>query len=194
MAYKLFFIFINIIILLNFVYSAPYDTNENIGYDIIKGQDNEFFCPNGSSLICCPLLAHRVATEYHSRCASIILINNSGYNLTLETVDLEDGRWITTDDYERIIDVNCEPHSILNGESEAISSVTSHFFGGIMGFVTFTMDDDISSQFVISWDVPTVGSPGRRQRQSYVHVPINQQGRQSYSSIGQDNKQSYNFF
>ncbi|GES99097.1 hypothetical protein GLOIN_2v1548905 [Rhizophagus clarus] len=156
MAYKLFFIFINIIILLNFVYSAPYDTNENIGYDIIKGQDNEFFCPNGSSLICCPLLAHRVATEYHSRCASIILINNSGYNLTLETVDLEDGRWITTDDYERIIDVNCEPHSILNGESEAISSVTSHFFGGIMGFVTFTMDDDISSQFVISWDVPTI--------------------------------------
>jgi hypothetical protein len=279
MAYKLFFIFINILILSTFTYSVPSDTFEHIDYDIIKGQDNEFFCPNGSNIICCPLLAHRVATENHSRCASIILVNKSGYNLTLETVNLEDGRWITMNDYGQIIDINCEPHSILNGESEAISSVTSHFLGGILGLVTFTMDDDISSKIIISWDVPTIGSPGyfvnflsetsnnkyiikpqntfgdtvfrieiheripwtwptiplhfllplfiiffaipccccicipiifeifkeqssnnyRRQdqRQSYYNNLLNQQGRQqgrqSYNSVGQDNKQSYNY-
>lgn len=159
MVYKLFFIFINIIILSTFTYSVPYDTVEHIDYDIIKGQDNEFLCPK-SNVICCPLLAHRVASENHSRCATIILVNKSGYNLTLETVNLEDGRWITMEDYGRVIDVNCEPHSILNGESEAISTVTSHFLGGVLGFVIFTMDDDISSKFVVSWDVPTIGSPG----------------------------------
>ncbi|CAB4478479.1 uncharacterized protein OCT59_027281 [Rhizophagus irregularis] len=160
MVYKLFFIFINIIILSTLTYSVPYDTVENIDYDIIKGQDNEFFCPNNSNVICCPLLAHRVASENHSRCATIILVNKSGYNLTLETVNLEDGRWVTMEDYGRVIDVNCEPRSILNGESEAISTVTSHFLGGVLGFVTFIMDDDMSSKFIISWDVPTIGFPG----------------------------------
>ncbi|PKY20219.1 hypothetical protein RhiirB3_407955 [Rhizophagus irregularis] len=64
------------------------------------------------------------------------------------------------EDYGRVIDVNCEPRSILNGESEAISTVTSHFLGGVLGFVTFIMDDDMSSKFIISWDVPTIGFPG----------------------------------
>ncbi len=128
---------------------------------IIEQDIGPFFCQNGTSLSCCPLLAHRVASEHHSRCASIILINKSGYSITLKSVSLEDGRWVTSDDSDDI-DINCEPQtdSLANGQSEVFSSVTSHFLGGILGFATFTIHDDISSNFTISWRVPTIGSPG----------------------------------
>ncbi|CAB4374947.1 hypothetical protein RhiirA1_446798 [Rhizophagus irregularis] len=162
MAYKLSLIFVNIIILVllsTFAYSAPYNnTTEHNENDIIKEQDDNFICLSGSNIACCPQLAHHVASKYHSRCASIVLINKSGYNMVLDIINLEDGRWVTSDDYDDI-DINCEPHSLLNDESEAISSVTSHFLGGISSVVIFTIDDDISSSFFISWNVPTIGSP-----------------------------------
>ncbi|CAJ0763539.1 16671_t:CDS:2, partial [Entrophospora sp. SA101] len=84
----------------------------------------DFACQNGTSLGCCPLLAHRIASQHHSRCATIILINNTGYNITLAASSLEDGRWVTQYDYDGNIDINCMPHSLIDGQSEAISSVS----------------------------------------------------------------------
>ncbi|RIA86945.1 hypothetical protein C1645_778420 [Glomus cerebriforme] len=167
MSHKKLIVFVNIILILVFLststYSAPHDTIDTIEHDlnIIEEQDMNFFCQDGTSTSCCPPLAHRVASKHHSRCASIILNNKSGYNMSLSTINLEDGRWVTSkDDDDGYIEINCEPHSLLNGESEAMSSVTSHFLGGVKGYVIFTMDDDISSNFIISWEVPTIGSPG----------------------------------
>lgn len=175
-------IFVNIIILVflsTFTYSAPYNntTEHDNEYDII-GQNDNFICLSESSLFCCPQLAHRVASKYHSRCASIVLINKSGYNMALDIINLEDGRWVTSDDYDGI-DINCEPHSLLNDESEAISSVTSHFLGGISSTVFFTIDDDISSSFVISWKVPTIGSP------KYLIEFLGESSRDKYNIITQ---------
>ncbi|RIB04014.1 hypothetical protein C2G38_2048790 [Gigaspora rosea] len=172
MSPKQFIIFIIILILsITFTYSVSYDTIENdtIENDTIKNnttendkfekEDINFFCRNGTSLNCCPHLANRIANEHYSRCASIILINNSGYNMTLNIVNLEDGRWVTSNDYgDDSISINCEPRSLLEHESEAISSVTNHFLGGVQGYVSYIIEDDTSSQFIISWEVSPIGS------------------------------------
>ncbi|CAG8486892.1 30762_t:CDS:2 [Gigaspora margarita] len=79
--------------------------------------------------------------------------------MTLNIVNLEDGRWVTSDDYgDDSININCEPHSLLEHESEAISSVTNHFLGGVQGYVSYIIEDDMSSQFIISWEVSPIGS------------------------------------
>ena len=83
--------------------------------------------------------------------------------MDLDVNNLEDGRWITSKDYEdygnNIDIVDCQPRSLLVGESETISSVTSHFGGGVKGYVSFIINDDTSSIFTISWEVPTIGPP-----------------------------------
>jgi hypothetical protein len=119
-----------------------------------------FYCQSGSSQSCCVQLAHRVSNDYNSRCASIILTNNSGYSMTLEVGNLEDGRWLTSEDYsgENGININCEPHSLGDDESETISSVTSHFLGGSKGYVIFNIHDNTTSSFTISWNAPFIGS------------------------------------
>nr|CAG8472912.1 6745_t:CDS:2 [Entrophospora candida] len=150
MYYK--FIFINIIIIV-LVFSSTST------YSALTEQDIDFACQNGTSLGCCPLLAHRIASQHHSRCATIILINNTGYNITLAASSLEDGRWVTQYDYDGDIDIDCMPHSLLGGQSEAISSVSSHFLGGIKGYLFFEINDANSSNFLISWNVPIIGSP-----------------------------------
>ncbi|CAG8646203.1 9056_t:CDS:2 [Paraglomus brasilianum] len=115
------------------------------------------FCQNGTSLTCCPLLAHRIASEHHSRCASIVLNNKSGYNIRLVVSRLEDGRWVTSDD-SGDIDIDCSPRTDLaNGESEVFSSVTSHFLGGISGYVTLIINDNVSTTFAIDWKAPSIG-------------------------------------
>jgi len=123
----------------------------------IEETGGPFFCQNGTSLTCCPLLAHRIASEHHSRCASIMLNNKSGYNIRLVVSSLEDGRWVTSDD-SGDIDVDCSPRTDLaNGESEVFSSVTSHFLGGIRGYATFIINDEVSTTFTIDWMAPLIG-------------------------------------
>ncbi|CAG8649399.1 5004_t:CDS:2, partial [Paraglomus brasilianum] len=108
-------------------------------------------------LACCPILAHRIASEHHSRCASIILNNKSGYNIRLVVSSLEDGRWVTSDD-SGDIDIDCSPRTDLaNGESEVFSSVTSHFLGGISGYALFIIDDKAFTTFAVKWKAPTIG-------------------------------------
>nr|CAG8563848.1 9092_t:CDS:2 [Entrophospora candida] len=85
-------------------------------------------------------------------------INHVNKNMWLHPC-LEDGRWVTQYDYDGNININCTPHSLINGQSEAISSVSSHFLGGIKGYLFFEIGDANSSNFLISWDVPTIGSP-----------------------------------
>ncbi|CAG8497255.1 1680_t:CDS:1 [Cetraspora pellucida] len=157
MSHKQFIIFaITLAFLTTFTYSTPYETIE----DDIFEQDINFFCKNGTNLSCCPHLANRIAHKHYSRCASIILINNSGYNMTLDVVNLEDGRWVTSDDYgDDVIDINCKPRTLSNYESEAISSVTNRLLGGVIGYVSYTIDDDMSSKFIISWEVSAIGQP-----------------------------------
>src|SRR6266480_4824879 len=158
---KPFIIFTIVILVLSptSIYSA---------YDLIKkdisaaeGQNISFYCKNGTSQLCCSQLAHRVSSDNHSRCASIVLTNDSGYNMTLVAKNLEDGRWITSDDYGggNGININCQPRSLLVNESETISSVSSHFFGGVKGYVSYNIHDNMTSKFTISWKVPTIGSP-----------------------------------
>ncbi|CAG8434281.1 11191_t:CDS:1 [Scutellospora calospora] len=144
-----------LVFLLHFTYSAPHDTIE------AERQNIDYFCRDGNSQNCCPHLANRVANENFSRCASIILINNSGFKMTLVNENLEDGRWVTSHDYYDGdgVYIDCMPHTLLNYESEAISSVSSHFLGGVQGYVGFIIDDDFSSKFFISWDVPLFSSP-----------------------------------
>ncbi|CAG8768034.1 12453_t:CDS:2 [Dentiscutata erythropus] len=128
---------------ITFTYSSPYDKIENdalanitVKNDTFEEQDIKFFCRNGASLNCCPHLANRIAYENYSRCASIIIINNSGYNMTLDVVNLEDGRWVTSDDYgDDSIDIN------------------------LQGYISYIIEDDRSSQFIISWEVSTLGPP-----------------------------------
>ncbi|CAI2170753.1 13595_t:CDS:1 [Funneliformis geosporum] len=118
-----------------------------------------FYCEDGSSLECCPLLSRNFASRHHSRVATIVLINNSGYEMELVAVSLESGRWITSNDNN--YNISCEPqiYPLANGQGEAFSSVTSHFLGGVKGYAIFSMNDDILSNFIISWSVPTIGSP-----------------------------------
>ncbi|CAJ0750026.1 22932_t:CDS:2 [Entrophospora sp. SA101] len=139
-------------------------------------KDINFACQNGTSLRCCPLLAHQISSQHHSRCATIILVNKTGYKITLTVSSLEDGRWVTQYDYDGNININCIPHSLINGQSEAISSVSSHFLGGIKGYLFFEIGDANSSNFLISWDVPTIGSPvyssdglSEEKIEEYVH-------------------------
>ncbi|CAJ0912744.1 9462_t:CDS:2 [Entrophospora sp. SA101] len=136
-----------------------YSVFANLYNNYALPNDIDFACQNGTSLGCCPLLAHRIASQHHSRCATIILINNTGYNITLAASSLEDGRWVTQYDYDGNIDINCMPHSLIDGQSEAISSVSSHFLGGIKGYLFFEIEDANSSNFLISWNVPIIGSP-----------------------------------
>ena len=125
--------------------------------------DESFYCQTpGTSSDCCFQLAHRVSTGHNSHRASIVLTNNSGYNMTLGVKNLEDGRWVTSEDYggNNSIIIDCQPRSLLDNESETISSVTSHFFGGLTGYVTFNIHDNMSSTFTITWKVPAMfGSP-----------------------------------
>lgn len=110
---------------------------------------------------CCFQLAHQVCNDHHSRCASIFLNNKSGYNMSLVANNLEDGRWLTSKDYivDNSVNIKCEPHSLSENESETISSVTSHFLGGVKGYVSFKIADNLKSEFTISWKVPTIGPP-----------------------------------
>ncbi|CAG8638427.1 10065_t:CDS:1 [Funneliformis mosseae] len=135
--------------------------------DSFNGQDTPlfeqdigtFYCQNGSSLECCPLLARQFASKHHSRVATIVLINNSGHDMEMVVASLESGRWITSNDNK--YKISCEPqiYPLANGQAEAFSSVTSHFLGGVKGHAIFSMNDDISSNFVIFWSVPVIGSP-----------------------------------
>ncbi|CAG8613132.1 12725_t:CDS:2 [Funneliformis caledonium] len=135
--------------------------------DSFNGQDTPlfeqdigtFYCQNGSSLECCPLLARQFASKHHSRVATIVLINNSGHDMEMVVASLESGRWITSNDNK--YKISCEPqiYPLENGQAEAFSSVTSHFLGGVKGHAIFSMNDDISSNFVIFWSVPVIGSP-----------------------------------
>src|SRR5439155_8068509 len=123
----------------------------------IEETGGPFYC--GTTLTCCPLLAHKIASEHRSRCASIMLDNNSGYNMNLGFASLEDGRWVTSDD-SGDVDIDCSPRieRLANGESLVLSSVTSHFLGGIRGYAKFSLDDDFDTTFTIHWDVPLIGS------------------------------------
>ncbi|CAJ0832995.1 13920_t:CDS:2 [Entrophospora sp. SA101] len=103
-------------------------------------------------------------------------MEQTGYKITLTVSSLEDGRWVTQYDYDGNININCIPHSLINGQSEAISSVSSHFLGGIKGYLFFEIGDANSSNFLISWDVPTIGSPvyssdglSEEKIEEYVH-------------------------
>ena len=108
-------------------------------------------------LTCCPILAHRIASKHHSRCASIILNNKSGYNIRLVSAILKDGRWVTSNDNPYGID--CSPWTNLaNGGSEVFSSITSHFLGGISGYALFLIDDKAFTTFAVKWKAPTIGS------------------------------------
>src|SRR5436190_526367 len=71
----------------------------------IEETGGPFYC-DGTTLTCCPLLAHKIASEHRSRCASIMLDNNSGYNMSLVFASLEDGRWVTSDD-SGDVDIDC---------------------------------------------------------------------------------------
>ncbi|PKC17442.1 hypothetical protein RhiirA5_368992 [Rhizophagus irregularis] len=125
-------------------------------------EDNSSFsCQDGTSQSCCSQLAHRVSSEHNSRCASIVLTNESGYNMDSTNKNLEDGRWLTSTDYfgANSVNITCEPRSLLDNESETISSVTSHVFGGLKGYFSFKINDSMTSEFTISWKVPTIGSP-----------------------------------
>jgi hypothetical protein len=140
--------------------TSTYSANDVIKNDISEGQN--FYCQDGTSESCCSQLAHRISDAHLSHCASIVLTNNSGYNMTLEVVNLEDGRWLKSEDYgvnNNNISINCEPRPLPDNDSETISSVTSHFLGGIKGYVSFNIHDNITSKFTVSWKVPTVGSP-----------------------------------
>jgi len=143
------FIFIIIILVFSskFTYSVP-----------LIERDDTLSC-QGTNEICCPFLAHQVASQHNSRCASIILINKSGYNMTLNGF-LEDGNWLTPQKYKNI-NRDCGPQAsnLETNQSVILSSVTSHFLGGLKGYATFTIDDKASSTFIIAWKVPTIGSP-----------------------------------
>src|SRR5581483_3437546 len=147
--------FVNVIIILVLVLSPTftYSAHNIIKKDVTEEQNINFYCQSGTSQSCCSQIAHRVSSDNHSRCASIVLMNNSGHNIDLDVVNLEDGRWIASGDYSggNNINLNCQPRSLLDGESETISSVTSHFGGGITGYVNFIIKDDTSSKFNISW-------------------------------------------
>ncbi|CAJ0628815.1 13797_t:CDS:2 [Entrophospora sp. SA101] len=194
-----------------------YSVFANLYNNYALPNDIDFACQNGTSLGCCPLLAHRIASQHHSRCATIILINNTGYNITLAASSLEDGRWVTQYDYDGNIDINCMPHSLIDGQSEAISSVSSHFLGGIKGYLFFEIEDANSSNFLISWNVPIIGSPvyssyglseekytiksQRSLSNTVYYVTVDSksnwnimQGQQSYNAFGQQGQQSYNAF
>src|SRR5205814_1859369 len=97
--------------------------------------------------LCCSQLAHQVSSNNHTRRASIILTNNSGYNMTLPAQNLEEGRWITSKDYDgdSSININCHPRSLIVNESETISSVSSRFLGGVKGYVSFNIHDNMKS-------------------------------------------------
>ncbi|CAG8629637.1 2021_t:CDS:2 [Funneliformis mosseae] len=59
--------------------------------------------------------------------------NHIGYRIELVSASLESGR--------------------------GFSSVTSSFLGGVKGFAIFYINDGSFSNFIISWSVPTIGSP-----------------------------------
>ncbi|CAG8683073.1 12566_t:CDS:2, partial [Racocetra fulgida] len=175
--------------------------------DIFEEQDISFFCRNGTSLSCCPHLANKIAYKHYSRCASIILINNSGYNMTLDVVNLEDGRWVTSDDYgDDVFDLNCKPRSLLPYESEAISSVTNQVLGGVIGYVSYIIDD--VSRSIGQQDRQSYESllQRERQRQPKYNSPFahnnqyGQRGQYSYNNSNNNNhyeqqgQSSYNSF
>src|SRR5437763_111693 len=151
------FVIVNLVLSPTSTYSA---------YDLIRKDTSEgntsFYCQDGTSQLCCSQLAHRVSNDNHSRSASIVLTNNSGYNMTLVAQNLEEGRWITSKDYGggNSININCQPRSLLLVyESETISSVSSRFLGGVKGHVSYKIHDNMTSKFIISWNVPLIGSP-----------------------------------
>src|SRR5581483_11161872 len=155
-----FIIFAIVILVLSstFTYSAHNVIKNDI--HISEEQNISFYCQNGTSQTCCSQLAHRVSNDNHSRCISIVLKNNSGYNMTLEAINLEDGRWINSQDYggSKTVNINCQPRSLPVNETETFSSVTSHFLGGLAGYVSFIIHDNMMSKFTISWKVPLIGS------------------------------------
>src|SRR5438128_449278 len=108
---------INIVIILvlsTFTYSVP----------LIVQDIGTFYCRNGTNpnLYCCPLLAHRMASQnpQYQHSLSIILNNKSGYNMTLTGANLENGHWINNST------INCEPQTdpLENGQSEAFASIS----------------------------------------------------------------------
>ncbi|CAB4383907.1 unnamed protein product [Rhizophagus irregularis] len=125
-----------------------YSADDVIKNDISGGQDITFYCQDGTSQSCCSQLAHRISSDHLSRCASIVLINHSGYNMTLEVENLED---VTQEDYVHYVganstNINCQPRNLTDNENETISSVTSHFLGGVKGFASFLIHDDMTSK------------------------------------------------
>ncbi|CAG8466597.1 2610_t:CDS:1, partial [Paraglomus occultum] len=124
----------------------------------IEATSSPFLCQEASATCSCPLLARKISSEHNSRCASIILDNKSSYNVRLVVASLEDGRWVTSDD-SGDVDIDCSPRTkrFANDELEVLSSVTSHFLGGIRGYATFHLDDDASTNFTIYWDAPLLG-------------------------------------
>ena len=154
--------FIIIVILFHLSTVTTYSAHELIKRDTPAEQQNSY-CQDGGSQSCCTFLAHRVASENNSRCGSIVLNNRSGHDITLDSVNLEDGRWITSDDYSGSngVNITCYPRQILlDKQSETISSVTSHFLGGVSSYVSFIIDDNVPSNFTVSWKVPTaIASP-----------------------------------
>ncbi|RIA81811.1 hypothetical protein C1645_836337 [Glomus cerebriforme] len=71
----------------------------------------------------------------------------SGYNMNLVVANLENGIWVSG------FNTKCKPQTdpLKNGQSEVFSSAASSSYYGFRGFITFTIDDDISSTFTISW-------------------------------------------
>ncbi|CAB4485877.1 hypothetical protein RhiirA5_405827 [Rhizophagus irregularis] len=102
--------------------------------------------------------------------------------MTLEVENLEDGRWLTQEDYVHYVganstNINCQPRNLTDNENETISSVTSHFLGGVKGFASFLIHDDMTSKLNISWEVPTIGTPQYEfnflGELSYQHYVVN---------------------
>jgi hypothetical protein len=144
--------------------------------DDIPGENVSLYCQNGTSQDCCSHLAYRVAKDNHSRCASIALINNSGHDITLDGKDIEDGRWVKSEDYAVYGingSVNCQPRSLPDGESETISSVTNRFLGGLTGYAFFVINDNMKSKFEISWKVPTIDVNPPEYKFSFTTKPSN---------------------
>ncbi|RIA79101.1 hypothetical protein C1645_847744, partial [Glomus cerebriforme] len=130
---------INIIIILVFLLTSIHSIS------LIEQDIDKFYCRNDTRphLYCCPILAHRT----YSISSSIILINESGYNMSLAVADLESGIWVSG------FGIKCEPQTdpLKNGQSEVFSSAASSSYYSFQGFIIFTIDDDISSVFTISW-------------------------------------------
>ncbi|GBC03515.1 hypothetical protein RclHR1_05170005 [Rhizophagus clarus] len=94
------------------------------------------------------------------RSVTIVLINQSGYNITYSQVDFKDGRWITQADTGNTI--TCDPSTyppLPNGQSETFSTANSRTAFGTEGTVFFGIGDQMAppSTFSIYWLNPEIG-------------------------------------